>query len=188
MTRKGSSQRPWTTDEVEALRSMAGRVTRREICRQLKRSRKSVEHAAARLGLSLRCYVSKLVWCDECAIWRSRIDKDGRCRVCAMRERLAGREAACAEALAAMTPEQRAVYDENEAKRGTRRFPARPKPRIAGSCPISRYERERAKAAYLLDIEEWEHRRLKLPYDAAKTRLRRMREVTGTNPRKSLKQ
>lgn len=184
MTRKGSAQRPWTTDELDRLRDMAGRLPRRDICRELKRSRKSVEHAAARLGLSLRCYRARLVWCDECATWRSALDKDGRCRVCRMRGQLAGREAACAEALAAMTPEQRTVYAESEAKRSTRRFPPRPKPEKRESCPVSRYERAKAEAAYLLDIEEWEHRRLKLPYDAAKTRLRRMREVTGTNPRK----
>ena len=50
---------------------------------------------------------------------------------------------------------------------------------------MSRYERDKAEAAYLIELEEWEYRRLKLPYDAAKTRLRRMREVTGTNPRKN---
>ena len=182
MTRKGSAQRPWTTDEIETLRGMAGRLPRREICRELKRSRKSVEHAAARLGLSLRCYVPRLVWCDECATYRSRLDADGRCRVCAMRERLAGREAACAEALAAMTPEQRAVYAESESKRATRRFPPRPQKRAC--CVVSSYQRDKAEADHLLAIEEWEYRRLKLPYDAAKTRLRRMREVTGTNPRK----
>ena len=33
-------------------------------------------------------------------------------------------------------------------------------------------------------METWECRVLKLRYDAAKTRLRRMREKTGTNPRK----
>lgn len=182
MTRRGSAQRPWTTEEIATLQDMAGRLPRREICRELKRSRKSVEHAAARLGLSLRCYVPRLVWCDECATYRSRLDADGRCRVCAMRERLAGREAACAEALAAMTPEQRAVYAESESKRATRRFPPRPNKRAC--CVVSRYQRDKAEADHLLAIEEWEYRRLKLPYDAAKTRLRRMREVTGTNPRK----
>lgn len=184
MTRRGSAQRTWTTAEIDRLRDMAGRIPVREICRQLKRSRKSVEHAAARLGLSLRCCRTRLVWCDECATWRSALDRDGRCRVCRMREQLAGREAACAEALAAMTPEQRAVYAESEAKRSTRRFPSRPRPAKRESCPMSRYERDKAQAEYLLDLEKWEYRRLKLPYDAAKTRLRRMREVTGTNPRK----
>ena len=50
---------------------------------------------------------------------------------------------------------------------------------------MSRYERDKDETAYLLALEEWEHRRLLLPYNAAKTRLKRMREVLGTNPRKS---
>lgn len=185
MTRKGSAQRPWTTDELDRLRDMAGRLPRRDICRELRRSGEAVKTAAKRLGLSLRCYRAKLVWCDECAGWRSAIDKDGRCRVCRMRGQLAGREAACVEEYAAMTPAQRAVYDEQEAKRGTRPSSLGPRPKMRESCPVSRYQRDKARADYLLALEAWEHRRLKLPYDAAKTRLRRMREVTGTNPRKS---
>lgn len=101
-----------------------------------------------------------------------------------MRDQLAGREAACAEELAAMTPGQRAVYARTEAARGTRPSSLGPRPVKRESCPASRYERDRAEAAYLLDLEEWEYRRLKLPYDAAKKRLQRMREICGTNPRK----
>ena len=85
MTRKGSAQRPWTTDEIDRLRDMAGRLPRRDICRELKRSSGAVKMAAKRLGLSLRCCRTRLVWCDECAGWRSAVDKDGRCRVCRMR-------------------------------------------------------------------------------------------------------
>ncbi|MCQ5240916.1 hypothetical protein, partial [Eggerthella lenta] len=67
MTRKGSAQRPWTTDEIDRLRDMAGRLPRRDICRELKRSSGAVKMAAKRLGLSLRCCRTRLVWCDECA-------------------------------------------------------------------------------------------------------------------------
>ena len=35
---QGSAQRPWTTDEIDRLRDMAGRLPRRDICRELKRS------------------------------------------------------------------------------------------------------------------------------------------------------
>lgn len=185
MTRKGSAQRPWTTDEIDRLRDMAGRLPRRDICRELKRSSGAVKMAAKRLGLSLRCCRTRLVWCDECAGWRSAVDKNGRCRVCRMREQLAGREAACVEVYASMTPRQRAAYDDQETKRGTRPSSLGPRPKRRESCPVSRYERDKAETAYLLALEEWEHRRLLLPYNAAKTRLKRMREVLGTNPRKS---
>lgn len=184
MTRRGSAQRPWTTAEIDRLRDMAGRIPVREICRQLKRSRKSVEHAAARLGLSLRCCRTRLVWCDECASWRSRLNDDGKCRVCQMRDQLAGREAACVDEYVSMTPEQRAVYDEEESSRGTRPSSLGPRPTMRESCPLSRYQRDKARSDYFLAIEAWEHRRVLLPYNAAKTRLKRMREIRGTNPRK----
>jgi hypothetical protein len=186
VTRKGSRQTPWTTDEINRLRDMAGRLSIRDICRDLKRSSMSVKKAAARLGLSLRCYRKRLVWCDECSSPRSSINADGRCRVCAIKAGLAGREAACAEVMANMTLEQRSVYAESESTRSTRRYPARPRPQKRDSCPVSMYERDKANTEYLLALEEWEYRRLKLPYDAAKTRLRRMRNVTGTNPRKKI--
>lgn len=141
---------------------------------------------AKRLGLSLRVPVWGLAWCDECASWRTGVsERTGRCRVCEMRERLAGREAACAEAMAAMTPEQRAVYAESESRRETRKPPPRPRrPRTDG---MGLFAAAKAEREWFEAVEAWEHRRLKLPYDAAKTRLRRMREATGTNPRKNSK-
>lgn len=185
MTRKGSAQRPWTTDDIAALQDMAGRLPAVRIAQELGRSYWSLAHAAERLGVSLRCSLTQLVWCNECARWRSHTStKTGQCKVCRMRDQLAGREAACAETLAAMTQKQRAVYTAQEAGRGTRKSSLKPRPKKRESCSVSRYERSKAEAAYQLDLEEWEYRSLKLPYDAAKTRLRRMRQVTGTNPRK----
>ncbi len=183
--RKGSPRRDWTTGDIAYLMDTAGRIPRRDICRELKRSNGAVKMASKRLGLSLRCHIPRLVWCDECASWRSHVDaRTGKCRVCSMRDRIAGREDACSDALAAMTPAQRAVYEESESLRQTRRQPTRPKPQKRESCPVSRYERSKAEADWLLAIEQWEYKRLELVYNAAKTRLRRMREVTGTNPRK----
>lgn len=186
MTRKGSRQSDWTTDDIAYLLDTAGRLSLRVICRELKRSSMSVKKMAARLNLSLRCYQTKLVWCNECAQWRSYINKStGKCKVCSMRDQLQGREAACVDVYQSMTAEQRLVYDENESKRGTRKYPARPQKRE--SCPMSMYERAKAEADYRLAIEAWEYQRVKLPYDATKTRLRRMREVIGANPRKKSK-
>ena len=177
--------KPWTTDELEQLKSMAGRLPRREICRSLRRSRKSVQRMAERLGLSLRCYKSQLVWCVECASWRSRISpKTGQCRVCQMRDQLAGREEACAEVWEQMNAEQRAIYSNAEALRSTRTTSLAPRPRKQASCPVSLYQRRKAEERYLLDLEEWEYRRVLLPYNAAKKRLQRMRQHLGQNPRK----
>lgn len=185
MTRRGAAQRPWTTEEIASLIDMAGRLSKREICRQLRRSSASVKTMACRLDISLRCYKARLVWCDECATYRSHLDADGRCRICRMRDQLQGREAACADVMDAMKPEDRRIYEDAETLRQTRRMP--PKPRKHESCPMSRYERAKAESRHLLDLEEWEWYCLKLRYDAAKTRLRRMREKIGSNPRKNLK-
>ena len=185
MTRRGEAQRPWTTEEVRYLAEHAGRVPLREICRHLKRPQGAVKMRAKRLGLSLRAPVWGLVWCDECATWRTSVsERTGRCRVCEMRHRTEGREAACAEALAAMTPEQRALYASTEARRGTRKRPEKVPPPIIPDNATER-EAELIRARYAAAVEEWEWRSLKLSYDAAKTRLRRMREKTGTNPRKA---
>lgn len=185
MTRRGSAQFAWTTERIDDLRDMAGRIPAVRIAETLGCSYWSVVKAANRLGLSLMCPVSRLVWCDGCASWRSSVSKrEGLCRVCRMREQLAGREAACVEEYAAMTSAQRAVYDAQEAKRGTRPSSLGPRPKLGESSPVSMRERSKARAAYLLALEEWEYRRLLLPYNAAKTRLKRMREILGTNPRK----
>lgn len=185
MTGTGSEQFKWTRENVERLRDLAGRVPAVRIAGILGCSYWSAVKAAERLGLSLRCCRVRLVWCAECASWRSEVDRrTGRCRVCRMREQLAGREAACVEEYMAMTPAQRKAYDKEEAKRGTRPSSLGPRPAKRASCPVSRFERDRAESAYLLDLEEWEHRRALLPYNAAKKRLQRMREVRGTNPRK----
>lgn len=182
--REGAQRVDWTTDEIAYLVDAAGGMPLREICRELKRSTASVKHMAGRLGVSLRCYKRKLVWCTECASWRTYVNaRTGRCKVCQQRENLQGREAACAEVMAIMTPEQRTAYEETESQRQTRAIPRRPK--MQAYCVVSRYQRDRAHEQYLREIETWEYRCLVLQYDAVKTRLKRMREKTGTNPRKN---
>lgn len=189
MTKAGRPQFRWTAEALDELADMAGRIPAARIADALGCSYWAVVKAADRLGLSLRCPVSRLVWCDGCANWRSGVSKRaGLCRVCRMREQLAGREAACVEEYTAMTPEQRAVYDAQEAKRGTRPSSLGPRPKLGESSPMSMRERRKAKADHLLALEDWEYRRLLLPYNAAKTRLKRMREIRGTNPRKGPKQ
>lgn len=115
--------------DVDRLRDMAGRLPRRDICRELKRSSGAVKMAAKRLGLSLRCCRTRLVWCDECAGWRSAVDKNGRCRVCRMREQLAGREAAYVEVYASMTPRQRPPTTTRRPSAGTRPSSLGPRPK-----------------------------------------------------------
>ena len=136
MTR-GGRHRAWTTREVAFLIDAAGRLPLRTICKRLGRSESAVESMASKLNrsgehLTLKCWSSRLVWCNECATWRTGIDdKTGRCRVCTMREQLRGREDACSRELAIMTPEQRLVYERTEAQRRTRKALERPQKREA---------------------------------------------------------
>ena len=183
MTAKGDVERPWTTAEVAYLEANAGKVPRRDICRERRRSSASVKTKASRLGLSLRVVRWGLVWCDGCASWRSSVgERTGWCRVCEMRMRLAGREAACAEEMARMTPAQRAVYERSESLRGRREPPAAmpPKPdtRRMGAA-----DEQRALREWHLEVERRQLRDAWLRYDAAKTRLVRMRRAVGTSPR-----
>lgn len=183
--RKGEARRDWTTAEVGYLLDAAGRVPRREICRHLRRSRKSVERKAACLGLSLRCYVRRLRWCPACATWRSTVrDETGQCRVCEKREQLERSEDRVSAALARLGIEQRAAYEAWESKRSSA---VPPKPLKPESCPVSRYERAKAEDRHLRDVERWEVACLDRRINANKTRLRRIREKTGDNPRKKSK-
>jgi len=186
MTQQGAKQSDWTTAEVSYLRCAAGKLPLSEISDNLGRTPGSVKMQAMRMGIaSLRCYDQKLVWCVECASMRTFLDPTtGRCRVCTLRAQLKGREDACAEVLRMMGPLQRARYADTEAHRQTRHVPRRPAMRV--SVPISHYQRRLAEEYYCRRLEAWEYRCLKLQYDAAKTRLCRMRKKAGVNPRKNL--
>lgn len=186
MTRKGAKQNAWTTQEEKYLLDNAGVLTRREICRHLKRSSKSVKHKAERLGISLRCYTGKLTWCNQCATWRTTVsERTGYCRVCAKREMLARSEQRVSEELAHLNFNQRNKCMQEEAHRGTRQPPQ--KPVKQASTVGSLYARKKAEEVYLKDLERWEVACLDQLINANKTRLKRIRQKLGTNPRKKFK-
>ncbi len=184
--RKGAKTQLWTTKDEQFLIKYAGVLPRREICREIKRSRKSVECKAKRLGLSLRCFVSSLHWCNNCTTWRSTVsDRTGFCRVCAKREMLERSEQRVSDALAQLSFEKRTKYLHEEAHRGKRKMPPRPRKRItpAGSS----YAVKKAGESYLKELEQWEIACLDQAINANKTRLKRIRQKLGTNPRKKIK-
>lgn len=185
MTRKGAKQHGWTTADEQFLLKYAGVLTRREICRELKRSTESVRNKAKRYGISLRCFVSKLTWCNNCATWRTTVsERTGYCRVCAKREMLARSEQRVSDALAHLSFNQRTVYLNEEAHRGTRQAPS--KPVKQASTVGSLYARRKAEEQYQKDLERWEIACLDQLINANKTRLKRIRQKLGTNPRKNL--
>lgn len=184
--RKGQKLNDWTASEVAFLRENAGILSQQEISYELKRSYWSVFNQAKRLGISLRLYVRKLEWCNTCATWRSTISpKTGKCAVCRKKEQLESAKIRTADAYAQLPAEHRETYDENLAIRTTT-FPPRPKKQ--GSCPVSRYYRSKAEEQYLRDLERWEVACLTRLVDAEKQQTKRMREKTGTNPRKKSNQ
>ena len=150
----------------------------REIQRHLRRSAEGVRHQARAHGLSLAVPRWRLEWCDECATWRTRINANGRCRVCQARANIAAEEARIRDALDALEPAKRAGFDRGESQRGTqKRIPA-PPVRRAPKEPTP-YLRSKAEQEYLAAMEEWQAARLKLVYDAQKQRLKDIKAAAG---------
>lgn len=181
--RKGSKRRDWTTEEVRYLAEHAGRVPRREICRALKRSAKSVRRKAESLRISLRVPVWRMEWCDECATWRTSVNAQGRCPVCQKRANVEAENARCSDELAAMTPAQRRSFEAADSRRGGVKPPGR-MPRRRRTDGMGLFAASRAEQEWLAAVEAWELERLTREYDASKQRLKRMRQARGTNPRK----
>lgn len=173
----------WSEEELLYLQNASGKLSTSELSAALNKSTASIEQTAEAAGISLVRASSDLVWCTNCATWRTKLNtRTGWCRVCTMREQLKNREDACADALALMEPADRAVYEDTEVERQTRHLPPLPTKRFIETSENDEPAEEEAR--YLADLEEWQYHMLKLRYDAVKTRLRRMREKTGTNPRK----
>ena len=177
--RKGCRKRDWTAEELSWLSEHAGKLPLQAIADHLGRTRGAVKQAARRGGLSLRCGMPQLAWCPRCATWRSSVVPEGTCRVCREQDKLDGRRAACERTLPAMSPVQRSRYEAAERWRGPRKQESRPKPTVPPTSPVAMRSRRLAQQQHLLELEEWEWRRLHRAYDAEKTRLSRMRKACG---------
>lgn len=177
MTRKGARQRGWTTEEVRALVDMAGRVTRREICRRLRRSRKSVECKAAelrRIGVpvDLRCFRSALAICPSCGRRSALLGSEGICEACRRSQQLARIESEVADLLAALPESERALYAETEAERETA---GEPMPAMLPTRGVSRYRAAANEDRNDRAMEQWRVRRLRRLVRAAQKRKERIR-------------
>lgn len=192
MTRKGARQEPWTTEDVRYLLENAGIVPKREICRHLKRSGESVKQKAKMLrargyAIDLRHYEELTVICPSCGEARSKEGRwrygSGICDVCRMREQHAEALRRQSDAYAALTISQRLVYDRTQAQIGDSELPTRPpSPKVDGLAPN---RARRLRELHAIDVERWQKKCLTMLTNAAKTRTKRMREKSGTNPRKA---
>lgn len=166
----------WTTSELAYLREAAGRVPLREIQLHLRRSAESVRKQAQSQGLSLRVPAWRMEWCDECATWRTRIQANGRCKVCQARANIEREEGRIADALRGLPLEWRLAFERGESKKGRQKAmgppPVRKVPKDA-----TPYERSRAEQEYLAAMERWQAERLQLRYDAAKQRLKDIKAI-----------
>lgn len=184
--RKGQKTQPWTTSEERYLAERAGIDSLRQICRELKRSRSSVKTKASRLGLSLRTYERLTVICPKCGKARAKsgswTGRTGFCEVCRMRDSYEAALRAQADAYAQLPQGMRPDYDLSQAATGRSRLP--PRPPMPKLSDLDRVHRERADELHDIEVERWEKQCLKLLTDATKQRTKRMREKSGTNPRK----
>ena len=178
-----SRGRSWTTSEVRLLMEWAGRRPLPDICNDLGRTEASVRSKVGELrrcgaDVSLRYYESKLVWCPNCATWRTRVfGRTGTCLVCRLRERVARSERRCEEALASLPDEARAEFLSKQFKRGS---VASPMPRADAPEGASRYEATKAEAEHAVLVEHWEVDHLRKMANAEKMRLSRIRKKART--------
>lgn len=184
--RWGEHEQPWTVEQERYLREHAGIDTVREICAHLKRSRSSVKTKASRMGVSLRHFERLTVICPKCGKARSKsgkwMERTGFCEVCRLEASYSALLASQAEAWADLPPSLRRSYEKSQARTGASRIPPRPEPpRTAGVDPALA---QRLAELHDIDVERWECERLHLLMDACKQRTKRMREKSGTNPRK----
>lgn len=193
--RRGARRRDWTTDEVRRLVDMAGRVPRREICRELRRSRKAVEHKAAELRgrgvpVDLRCFRSELETCPSCGRRSALLGKEGICEACRRVEQLARIEAETSGLLAGLPPEERETYERTEAARETG---SEPMPELLPTRGLSRYRCAANEDANDRAMEQWRVRRLRRLVKAAQKRKERIarkveknRKRMGVSPKPQL--
>lgn len=175
--RRGSRVRPWTVGERRRLAELAGRVPVRDICRELRRSRSAVTHAAAELRAQgvpadLRCHRPSTEICPSCGCARSLMGRDGICEVCRRREQLARIEAETSDLLARLPPAERALYEDTEAERGSS---AGPMPALLPTTGVSRYRAARNAERNDLAMERWSVTRLRRLVKAAQKRKERIR-------------
>ncbi len=160
----------------------AERVAKRDICRHLKRSSKSVERKAAHLreqghAITLRHYTPRLDTCPSCGCLSGHMGKEGICEPCRRREQLATIHARIAELLPLLPQAERDTYEKTEAETASR-YDRMPK---APSSAATYYEQQRDKERHALAMEAWSSANLKREIKAAQKRKERIEKKVKTN-------
>lgn len=172
--RRGIRAWPWTVEEERWLRENAGKVSRRACCLHLRRNSEAVKQKAKLLGVSLRHWDPRCAeTCPECGTARTSMGRSGTCRPCELRALIAKADAEKEEAMAALDPDSRAVYQATEAKLGSE-LP--PKPAAPKTDGMSIYEVAKEHDLHAAAMEAWEVKALTRQLKAKRRRLERMRE------------
>ena len=174
--RRGSRRNDWSVSDVAYLVENAGKIPKREICKKLKRSGKSVERKAAWLrkqgvAIDLRSYRASLAPCPACGRMSGLLGSDGICEPCRRRDQLAGIHARIAELMPLLPQEDRDVYERTEAETESRYDPLPKAPRTDG---LSFYAKARAEESHSLAVERTVARNLRREIKAAQKRKERI--------------
>lgn len=180
MTRKGTHQRPWTVKEVDYLLENAGHIPKRDICKHLKRSSKSVESMAHHLrerghSIDLRHHVSKLEACPACGCMRATLGKHGICEVCRKRVQLTAIHSRISRLLHQLPFNAREKYADTEAEIESTPDPMPRTPHYEG---LSYYRYCKAKDDHARAMEQWQIRNLHKQIKAAQKRKERIQKKT----------
>lgn len=161
----------------------AGRVPRREICKNLRRSTASVRYMANRLrtagiDISMRCYVPSTEICPACGCRRATLGKSGICELCERRDQLATIHGRIAELLPLLPPEELATYEETEAETASRIDPNPTPPAIPRGA--SYYRRMKAEEQYDRAVEAWAVKNIKREIKAVQKRKERIEDKVNS--------
>lgn len=174
--------KPWETFEIIYLLKNAGFYSVQSLSNHLGRECSDVENVLCSLGVDGVLLVPELFWCDSCATYRTEINNKGMCRVCQLKKSLEKEESVITDELKKLPIELRAAYSDSEALKGFRATP-KPLPIKESKCTTEK-QRKFSEVAYLVAMEQWQITNAQRLYNASKTRLKRIREHLGTNPRK----
>ena len=175
--RRGQHARPWTKGEERFLAENAGRMPRRDICRELRRSSSSVyakAHQLRRRGIpvELRCWVPRCWPCPKCGRMRSVMKSDGTCQVCRERDALRRCRDETDALLARLDPAERAAYEAADRWLGSRVDPLPPEPDVPEGASL--YVRTRERDLWLLACEGVEIANARRELKAAQKRKERV--------------
>lgn len=173
----------WTLRETLTVREFAGTIPIFTLAHDLRRDVRDVAIEAYRIGAPFVYVGTPLFWCDECASWRVKLTPSGICPLCSKRRQLARIEGSISDLLAQLPLEQREIYADTEAERGSIKRDDAP------TAPDTRQMDNRAAVAalsrYYADYDRWETKKAHRLVKAAQKRKDRIRHKVEAQTREN---